>query len=128
MFEIFGPLKRCGIHWNNLGLSKGTADIEYMYPQDASRAKQDFNRKSISGRNIVVQWSNNNNNNEKSNLKQRKRLIFKNRLGGNRNGNQQGRTKTQNKPIFNTNIYMGGSRPNQNKSGKNIQFSKFNKF
>ena len=53
MFEIFGPLKRCGIHWNNLGLSKGTADIEYMYPQDASRAKQDFNRKSMHIKNIV---------------------------------------------------------------------------
>ena len=72
MFEIFGPLKRCGIHWNNLGLSKGTADIEYVFAQDASRAKQEYNRKSIPGRNIVVHWSNNNNNEKKK--RERKEL------------------------------------------------------
>jgi RNA recognition motif-containing protein len=134
MFEKFGPLKRCGIHWNNLGLSKGTADIEYMYPQDAARAKQEYNRKPISGRDILVQWSNNNSSNGKGNLPQRRRLVFKNRLGGNRNGNQQaqgqgqGQRMSQNKPGMKNNNNMRRSEPLQNKSGNASRFPKFNKF
>jgi THO complex subunit 4 len=44
VFEKIGPLKRCGINWNNVGESKGTAEVEYLYRTDAFRAfkKLDF--------------------------------------------------------------------------------------
>ena len=38
VFEKIGPLRRCGINWNSLGESKGTAEVEYLYRSDAFRA------------------------------------------------------------------------------------------
>jgi hypothetical protein len=38
-------LKRCGIHWDNLGNSKGSADVEYFRPEDAQKAINDYNSK-----------------------------------------------------------------------------------
>jgi RNA recognition motif-containing protein len=38
-------LKRCGVHWDNLGNSKGTADIEYFNTVDAQRAIKEFDGK-----------------------------------------------------------------------------------
>jgi RNA recognition motif-containing protein len=40
-----GPLRRCGIHWDNLGNSKGTADVEYERSDDARKAIDEFDSK-----------------------------------------------------------------------------------
>jgi RNA recognition motif-containing protein len=42
-----GKLKRCGIHWDRAGISKGTADVEYEYCKDAERAIEYLNGKFI---------------------------------------------------------------------------------
>lgn len=47
MFEKAGPLKRCGINWNDIGESKGTADVEYLYEKDARSAMKRFDCKYI---------------------------------------------------------------------------------
>lgn len=49
IFEKIGPLRRCGINWNNLGESKGTAEVEYFYRSDAFRACRKLDYKSIKG-------------------------------------------------------------------------------
>ena len=49
VFEKIGPLRRCGINWNNLGESKGTAEVEYLYRSDAFRACRKLDYKSIKG-------------------------------------------------------------------------------
>jgi hypothetical protein len=36
-------LKRCGIHWDNLGNSLGTADIEFYKAEDAAKAIEEYN-------------------------------------------------------------------------------------
>ena len=43
IFSKIGTLKRCGIHWDALGTSKGTADIEYERAEDAKAALKEFN-------------------------------------------------------------------------------------
>jgi RNA recognition motif-containing protein len=40
-----GTLKKCVIHWDELGFSKGTAEVEYESPEDAQKAIKDFNGK-----------------------------------------------------------------------------------
>ena len=49
VFEKIGPLRRCGINWNNLGESKGTAIVEYYYRRDAFRAARRLDFKNIKG-------------------------------------------------------------------------------
>lgn len=49
VFEKIGPLRRCGIKWNNLGESRGTAEVEYYYRSDAFRACRKLDYKSIKG-------------------------------------------------------------------------------
>ena len=49
VFEKIGPLRRCGINWNNLGDSKGTAEVEFLYRSDAFRAMRRLDYKSIKG-------------------------------------------------------------------------------
>ncbi len=36
-------MKRCGIHWDKLGHSKGTADIEFETPEAAKKAINEYN-------------------------------------------------------------------------------------
>ena len=43
IFSKIGTLKRCGIHWDELGNSKGTADLEYERAEDAKAALKEFN-------------------------------------------------------------------------------------
>jgi len=45
LFESIGPLKRCGINWNELGQSKGSADVEFESSAHALEAKNKFNCK-----------------------------------------------------------------------------------
>ena len=49
LFQRAGPLKRCGINYNEVGDTKGTADIEYFSENDAFKAHAKFNNKSIHG-------------------------------------------------------------------------------
>lgn len=49
VFEKMGPLRRCGINYNNLGESKGTAEVEYYYRRDAFRACRKLDYKNIRG-------------------------------------------------------------------------------
>ena len=49
IFEKIGPLRRCGINWNNLGESKGTAEVEYYYRRDAFKACRKLDYKTVRG-------------------------------------------------------------------------------
>ena len=42
IFSEIGKLKRCGIRWDRLGNSLGTADIEYFSNEDAAKAIRSF--------------------------------------------------------------------------------------
>ena len=42
IFSKIGPLKRCGIHWDLMGNSKGAADVEYENAKDAAKAIEEF--------------------------------------------------------------------------------------
>ena len=81
LFKKIGPLKRCGIKWNNLGESKGTADVEFVYEKDAIKAKKKYDYKQIKNIPIRIEIIKNknfsiNNNNNKRNLR---RKIIRNR-------------------------------------------------
>ena len=86
LFEKIGPLKRCGINWNNLGESKGTADVEFIYEKDAIKAKKKYDYKQIKNIPIRIEirknkiFSNNNNNNARNSRKK----IIRNRNKNNR--------------------------------------------
>ena len=49
VFQKIGPLRRCGINYNNLGESKGTAEVEYYYRRDAFKAYRKLDYKNIRG-------------------------------------------------------------------------------
>ena len=84
LFEKIGPLKRCGIKWNNLGESKGTADVEFVYEKDAIRAEKKYDYKQIKNIPIRIEIIKNknfsiNNNNNNSNKRNLRRKIIRNR-------------------------------------------------
>ena len=62
MFQKIGPLKRCGINYTNLGESKGNADVEYMFQNDAYSAQKKFNFKPVKGVPIRIEILNGNKN------------------------------------------------------------------
>ena len=90
LFERIGPLKRCGINWNNLGESKGTAEVEYYYRKDAFKACKELDYKSIKGVPIRLE------------IREGQKRIFVNRRDrGNRNrtsssGGRRFRTRSRN--------------------------------
>lgn len=43
IFSPFGKLSRCKIHYDDLGRSRGTANVDFVYPQDARRALRSMN-------------------------------------------------------------------------------------
>lgn len=43
MFKKYGKIKRCGIHWDKAGISKGEADVEYFEKGAGERAVEDLN-------------------------------------------------------------------------------------
>ncbi len=53
IFSPFGKLFKCKIHYDNLGRSRGTANVEFIYPQDARRAIQRMNGARI-GNNVMM--------------------------------------------------------------------------
>ena len=74
VFEKIGPLRRCGINWNSLGESKGTAEVEYLYRSDAFKACRKLDYKSIKGVPMRLE------------MREGLRRILINRLGNRRNG------------------------------------------
>lgn len=69
IFEKIGPLRRCGINWNNVGESKGTAEVEYLYRADAFRAVKKLDFHSI--KNVPIRLE----------IRDGQRRILTNRLG-----------------------------------------------
>lgn len=47
IFSGIGKLKKCGIHWDQLGNSRGTADIVYFNRNDAIAAVEKLNGKIV---------------------------------------------------------------------------------
>jgi RNA recognition motif-containing protein len=47
IFSRIGQLRKCGIHWDLLGNSKGTADVEYVNAEDAAKAIKDYNGNTL---------------------------------------------------------------------------------
>lgn len=45
IFSRYGDLTRCGLHWDILGNSRGTADIEYETIEDAQEAIRSLDSK-----------------------------------------------------------------------------------
>jgi RNA recognition motif-containing protein len=43
LFKKIGPLRKCGINWDQLGQSMGTAEVEYEKPEDAEKAIKEYN-------------------------------------------------------------------------------------
>ena len=77
VFEKIGPLRRCGINWNSLGESRGTAEVVYYYRSDAFRACRKLDYKSIKGNPMRLE------------MREGQRKILFNRLG---NGNRTSST------------------------------------
>lgn len=57
LFIKIGPLKTCGINWNEMGKSKGTGTIEYQKVEDASKALKKLDGTVVLGRTLVVKYS-----------------------------------------------------------------------
>ena len=104
LFEKIGRLKRCGLHWNENGQIKGTADVEFVYPEDARKAKEEYDGKlnkiefykflliflgkPLGGRPLVITWATNSGNN---------RRIIRKRLGVRRTNLTQGPQSNNNR-------------------------------
>ena len=48
IFSKVGDLKKCGIHWDQLGNSRRTAEIEYLNVEAALEAVKQFHGKYLS--------------------------------------------------------------------------------
>ena len=108
LFETIGPLKRCGINWNSLGESKGTAEVEYFYRDDAFRAFRKLDYKSIKGSPMRLE------------IRDGQKRILVNRLGYRRNrssntGGRRFRTRNSYKGSSST----GTTRRNRSYSQRN---------
>ena len=103
-------MKRCGIHWDSLGNSKGTADLEFYKAEDASKAIEEYHSNlsyfllifiyfleaRINDEVMEVKFSNGNvkNISNNNNNGDRRIVIRKHRLGGNMNfGNRRGNNR-----------------------------------
>ena len=107
VFEKIGPLRRCGINWNNLGESRGTAEVEYYYRSDAFRACKKLDYKSIKGVPMRLE------------MREGLRRILLNRLGNRRN-----RSSTTGARKFRSRT--GYSRTSRDLGRRNRSFSRRN--
>lgn len=57
LFSKVGPLKRCGINWDNLGRSKGTAEVEFLKHEDAATALETLNSTKLEDQEIALKWA-----------------------------------------------------------------------
>jgi len=58
LFQQYGTLTRCGIHFDKMGVSKGTADIEFQNHDEAEKARSNLNQAEINGVTVSVLYSN----------------------------------------------------------------------
>ena len=99
LFEEYGKLTRCGIHYNDLGESLGTADIQFEKHEDAEKAINKLNNTNVGSLNISVKYSNTG----KSNLRNKRINASQGRRRNIRNKNQNNRRN------------IGGKKNNNNK-------------
>ncbi|CAG9333301.1 unnamed protein product [Blepharisma stoltei] len=55
-FTVYGKLVSCGINWDKLGRSKGTAQVEYKTAEEAATALEKLNNTEIAGHTITVAY------------------------------------------------------------------------
>ncbi len=111
LFEKIGPLRRCGINWNDLGESKGTADVQYQYEEDTYKAFQRLDNKNLKGVPIRIelkggrQRNMNQNNNSFSNgpRRFRRRVQFRRRRAQSANNNRNNNSNFNNRQRRNRN-------------------------
>ena len=92
LFEEYGKLTRCGIHFNKLGESLGTADIQFEKHEDAEKAINKLNNTTVGNSNIIVKYSNNG----KGNLRNKRINSVKGRRRNIRNQNNNNRRNSRN--------------------------------
>ena len=121
IFEKIGPLRRCGINWNELGESKGTADVEYIYNKDTYRAWRRLDFKNIKNVPIRIELKG-------GNRRLRERLDNNNRrslgrkLYGNRNNNNNDGNRRRHRSIGRNNR----RRNNNSLGGRRRNFRRYN--
>ena len=57
LFEPYGTLIRCGIHFNKMGESKGTADIEFSTHEECESAISKLDNAEIDGVKVRVKYA-----------------------------------------------------------------------
>lgn len=57
LFNQYGTLTRCGVNWDQLGRSKGTAIVQFEGHADAERALNESNGVELKGQVIEVAWA-----------------------------------------------------------------------
>ena len=107
VFEKIGPLRRCGINWNSLGESKGTAEVEYLYRSDAFKAVRKLDYKSIKGVPMRLE------------VREGLRRILINRLGNRRNRSNTGARRFRERSNYNRSSNDNNRRRNRSFSQRN---------
>jgi RNA recognition motif-containing protein len=106
LFEQYGKLTRCGIHFSKLGESLGSADIQFEKHEEAENAISKINNTNVGNLVINVKYSNSG----KSNLGNKRINIIKGRRRNvKNNGNNKGRNNKRNN-IRNTGVRRKGKR------------------
>ena len=59
IFSVYGRLSRCNINYDIMGRSTGTANVDYVFPQDARRAINFLNGAQIGRRFMFVRYDRN---------------------------------------------------------------------
>ena len=100
LFEQYGKLTRCGIHFSKLGESLGTADIQFEKHEEAENAISKVNNTNVGNSVINVKYStsgkSNLRNNRVNNVKGRRRNV---KNSGNNKGRNVGRNNSRNSGI-----------------------------
>ena len=100
LFEEYGKLTRCGIHFSKLGESLGSADIQFEKHEEAENAISKINNTNVGNLVINVKYSNsgksNLRNKRNNNVKGRRRNV---KNSGNNKGRNVGRNNSRNSGI-----------------------------
>ena len=100
LFEQYGKLTRCGIHFSKLGESLGTADIQFEKHEEAENAISKVNNTNVGNSVINVKYStsgkSNLRNKRVNNVKGRRRNV---KNSGNNKGRNVGRNNSRNSGI-----------------------------
>jgi len=56
LFSTIGPLVNCGIEWDKIGRSKGSAIVEFKETQHASKAIQEYDGAELDGKILKVRY------------------------------------------------------------------------